>query len=607
MNSDKVKCYIYTRVSTALQVDGFSLDAQRETMRKYADFQNMEIVREYSDEGHSGKNIRGRQEFVRMLNDIEDGKDEVSFVLVFKLSRFGRNAADVLSSLQLMQDYGVNLICVEDNIDSSKEAGKLLISIIAAVAEMERENIRVQTMAGRMQKAREGKWNGGFAPYGYALENGELVIAEDEADIIRMIFDRYINTDDGINGVANYLNNHGYTKKLRQNGTIPGFSTSFVKKIIDNPIYMGKIAYGRRRTEKKNGTRNETHVVEQSEYPIYEGIHEAIISEEEWKLALEKRAKNNYRREKVNDPDHAHILSGILRCPCCGKGMYGNVAKAHSKDNKTRYYYYCKNTVNATGHTCTFRTNIEQSQIDGMLERLISAMTREGKFKEAIQSKIGTTVDASDMEKEMTVLSAKLHQTEAIKTRIEQQMDSLNVNTSHYEKKIADLQRRLDSQYDMIDETERAIAEVRAQILDLKKSSISADSIYEFLLHFDEIYRECTDAEKKKFMQSFVERIELYPERRKDGNWIKNILFNFSIPVVRDEEELARIDGISMETGIQNGVDIPLEKLPTHETVCLLSKLYEAKHHINVKVDMDELDLTSAEAKATYKEIEKWV
>ena len=587
MNGDKIKCYIYTRVSTAIQVDGYSLDAQRETMRKYADFQNMEIVREYSDEGHSGKNIRGRQEFVRMLNDIEDGKDEVSFVLVFKLSRFGRNAADVLSSLQLMQDYGVNLICVEDNIDSSKGAGKLLISIIAAVAEMERENIRVQTMAGRMQKAREGKWNGGFAPYGYALESGELVIAEDEADIIRMIFDRYINTDDGINGVANYLNNHGYTKKLRQNGTIPGFSTSFVKKIIDNPIYMGKIAYGRRRTEKKNGTRNETHVVEQTEYPIYEGIHEAIISEEEWNLAQEKRSKNNYRREKVNDPDHAHILSGLLRCPCCGKGMYGNVAKAHSKDNKTRYYYYCKNTVNATGHKCTFRTNIEQSQIDGMLERLISAMTREGKFKEAIQSKIGTTVDTSDMEKELSVLSARLHQAEAIKTRIEQQMDSLDVNTSHYEKKIADLQRRLDSQYDTIDETEQAIEEVRVQILDLKKSSISADSIYEFLLHFDEIYRECTDAEKKKFMQSFVDRIELYPERRKDGNWIKNILFNFSIPVVREDEELARIGGISLENSTLSNVDLPLEKLSTHETVALLSRQKPQMDFLNLNNKTD--------------------
>ena len=115
---------------------------------------------EYSDEGHSGKNIKCRQEFIRMLNDIEDGKDGVDFVLVFKLSRFGRNAADVLSSLQLMQDYGVNLICVEEGIDSSKEAGKLLISIIAAVAELERENIRVQTMAGREQKAREARKKG---------------------------------------------------------------------------------------------------------------------------------------------------------------------------------------------------------------------------------------------------------------------------------------------------------------------------------------------------------------------------------------------------------------------------------------------------------------
>ena len=82
-----------------------------------------------------------------------------------------------------------------------------------------------------------------------------------------------------------------------------------------------------------------------------------------------------------------------------------------------------------------------------------------------------------------------------------------------------------------------------------------------------EAYRECTDAEKKKFMQSFVDRIELYPERRKDGNWIKNILFNFSIPVVREDEELARIGGISLENSTLSNVDLPMEKLSTHETV----------------------------------------
>ena len=272
------RCYIYTRVSTSMQVDGYSLDAQRDKLRKYAEFQDMQIVGEYSDEGKSGKNIEGRPQFLQMLQDIESGKDGVRYVLVFKLSRFGRNAADVLSSLQTMQDYGVNLICVEDGIDSSKDSGKLMISVLSAVAEIERENILVQTMEGRRQKAREGKWNGGFAPYGYKLVNGYLEIAEDEAEIIRVIFDQYVNTNMGASGVAAYLNDHGYVKKKRQNNTLDLFSYMFVNKVITNPVYMGKLAYGRRKNEKIPGTRNQYHVVKQDSFPIYDGVHEAIIS-----------------------------------------------------------------------------------------------------------------------------------------------------------------------------------------------------------------------------------------------------------------------------------------------------------------------------------------
>ena len=156
MKKEKVKVYIYTRVSTAMQIDGYSLDAQKSRMKAYAEFNDYEIVGEYEDAGKSGKSIEGRVEFNRMMEDIKSGKDGVSYVLVFKLSRFGRNAADVLSTLQVMQDFGVNLICVEDGIDSSKDAGKLMISVLSAVAEIERENIRVQTMEGRIQKAREG-------------------------------------------------------------------------------------------------------------------------------------------------------------------------------------------------------------------------------------------------------------------------------------------------------------------------------------------------------------------------------------------------------------------------------------------------------------------
>lgn len=479
-----------------MQVDGYSLDAQRDKLRKYAAYEDMIVAGEYSDEGFSGKNIQGRQEFQRMLNDIQDGKDDVSYVLVFKLSRFGRNAADVLNSLQLMQDFGVNLICVEDGIDSSKDAGKLMISVLSAVAEIERENIRTQTMAGREQKAREGKWNGGFAPYGYKLDNGELVIAEDEVEVIRVIYDRYIHTNEGVAGVTKYLNRNGYTKKLRQNNTIPGFSRDFVKNVLYNPVYMGKIAYGRRRTEKKQGTRNEMHVVEQSEFPVYEGQHEAIISEEDWYLAQEKRKINSFKREKVNNP----------------------------------------------------------------------------RFVEAIQTKIGTAVDTEDMEKQIAVLQGRLKQAFGTKNRLERQMDTLDINDAHYDRKILDLQRRYDEQYDTIEEIEVQIGELQGQIRSIQQEKISGDNIYRLLLAFDEVYHSATEAEQKEFMKAFIERIEMFPEKRKDGSWIKKIVFNFPVPV--DGEEVK---------------ELPLETETTVETVCLLSnRKLKPDTYIKLSLDMED-------------------
>ena len=106
MSKEKIKVYLYTRVSTTMQIDGYSLDAQKTKMKAFCDYNEYEIAGEYEDAGKSGKSIEGRMAFNQMMDDIKSGKDEVSYVLVFKLSRFGRNAADVLSSLQRMQDFG---------------------------------------------------------------------------------------------------------------------------------------------------------------------------------------------------------------------------------------------------------------------------------------------------------------------------------------------------------------------------------------------------------------------------------------------------------------------------------------------------------------------
>lgn len=379
MSKEKIKVYLYTRVSTTMQIDGYSLDAQKTKMKAFCDYNEYEIAGEYEDAGKSGKSIEGRIAFNQMMDDIKSGKDEVSYVLVFKLSRFGRNAADVLATLQVMQDFGVNLICVEDGIDSSKDAGKLMISVLSAVAEIERENIRVQTMEGRMQKAREGKWNGGFAPYGYSLIDGKLEVNEEEAVAIRTIFDQYVNTDLEANGIAKYLENHGIHKIARQNGTNPLFDAALIRRIIQNPVYSGKISYGRRRTEKVHGTRNEYRQVRKDDYLLVDGLHEALVSEEVWEQAQVKVAAQAKKYEKVNRDkgEKIHLLSGILKCPACGSGMYGNKAIKKRKDGsnyKDFYYYGYKHRNMTRGHKCDYRRQVHEEMLDAAVAEVISKL-----------------------------------------------------------------------------------------------------------------------------------------------------------------------------------------------------------------------------------------
>ena len=122
-------CAIYLRVSTEMQVDGFSLDGQRNTLKRYAEREGMIVKQIYEDAGKSGKSIEGRPAFQKMLTDIKGGL-LIDYILVYKLSRFGRNAADILNSLELIQSYDINLIATEEGIDSSQTSGKLLISVL---------------------------------------------------------------------------------------------------------------------------------------------------------------------------------------------------------------------------------------------------------------------------------------------------------------------------------------------------------------------------------------------------------------------------------------------------------------------------------------------
>ena len=587
----KIKVYIYTRVSTSMQIDGYSLDAQKSRMKAFCEYNDYEIAGEYEDAGKSGKSIEGRAAFNRMLEDIKSGKDGVAFVLVFKLSRFGRNAADVLATLQTMQDFGVNLICVEDGIDSSKEAGKLMISVLSAVAEIERENIRIQTMEGRMQKAREGKWNGGFAPYGYKLVDGRLEINEEEAEAIRVIFEQYVNTDIGANGLAKYLENHGIRKIARQNGKNPLFDAALIRRIIKNPVYCGKIAYGRRKTEKIHGTRNDYHLVERDDYLLVDGLHEAIVSEDVWNVAQEKIERYAKKYEHVNKQknEKVHMLSGIIRCPICGAGMYGNKSIKHRKEG-TRYrdffYYGCKHRNMTRGHKCDYKRQINEELIDSAVSEVIKKLVSNPKFAELMREKINMQVDTSELDQEIANYEKQLRQFYNVKDVILSDVDALDYEDKHYKRRKADLEDRLYKAYDKMDEIENALAGAKAKKRSIMADKVTGDNIYKALIYFDDFYDKMNESERREFMTVLLDNVQIYEERQSNGQWLKSM--EFKLPIIKEDMKL-RLDNDSHV-----------------ETVVLLSQR-KADDYVEVELELDELDVTSAESKATYVEIKEYV
>ena len=407
------------------------------------------------------------------------------------------------------------------------------------------------------EKARKGKWNGGFAPYGYALIDGKLVVNEEEAVVIRTIFDQYVNTDLGANGIAKYLENHGIHKIARQNGKNPLFDAALIRRIIQNPVYSGKISYGRRRTEKVHGTRNEYRQVKKDDYLLVDGLHEALVSEEVWEQAQVKVAAQAKKYEKVNrdKKEKIHLLSGILKCPVCGAGMYGNKAIKKRKDGshyKDFYYYGCKHRNMTRGHKCGYKKQVHEEMLDASVAEVISKLVSNPKFSDLIRSKINMEVDTSALDQEIANYEKQLRQLYHNKDTILSDIDSLDYEDKHYQRRKTDLENRLYKTYDKIDEAEELLISAKTKKRALLADKITGDNIYKALIFFDKLYAKMNEAEKREFLSQLVDNVQIYEERKENGQWLKSI--EFKLPIIEKEFTL----------GLDNNTQ--------NETVCLLSR-----------------------------------
>lgn len=303
---------IYVRVSTEEQAtEGYSISAQLQTLRQYTNLHGWEIVEEYVDEGISGKNIKDRPAMRKLVEDVE--KDKFQALLVWKISRLSRNMLDTLKLLDKFEYYNVKFISYSENFDTGTPIGRLVVQLMASIAEMERNTLSENVKLGMKQRAMEGLWNGGVV-FGYNLNDRKLlVINQDEAEVVKLIFTMYADGK-GLRAIANYLNKTGYKTKRNRH-----FSINGIAQILDNPIYIGKIRWLQHEnwdTQRRRGKNPNPICVD--------GQHEAIISDELWSIVQARRKSKSFKQRQSHEP---FLLSGLLRCPDCGKGMVPSITK----------------------------------------------------------------------------------------------------------------------------------------------------------------------------------------------------------------------------------------------------------------------------------------
>jgi len=216
---------VYVRVSTQEQAQqGFSLNAQQESLENYAKALGYDIFKVYRDEGKSAKDLKHRPEMMQMLEDAE--KKKFSAIFIYKLDRFSRSLKDLILTIDKLKDWNIDFVSLQDKIETASASGKLMFHIISAFAEFERNIIGDRTKFGMERKAKEG----GFitkAPKGYKLVDKQLLVDEEQAEEVKKIFQEFLEKD----------------ISLTQLGKNHGMTTAGIKKLLQNTTYIGKVKF----------------------------------------------------------------------------------------------------------------------------------------------------------------------------------------------------------------------------------------------------------------------------------------------------------------------------------------------------------------------------
>lgn len=344
----RLNCAIYTRKSTeeGLDMEFNTLNAQRESCESYVESQKSEgwflLPDFYDDGGFSGGNM-DRPALKRLLADIDVGK--INVVVVYKIDRLTRALLDFSRLVEAFDRQNVTFVSVTQSFNTTTSMGRLTLNVLLSFAQFEREISAERIKDKFAASKRKGIWMGGHPPIGYNVQDRKLVINTTEADTVRTIFRRFVET-----GSAALI-----VQEMAQAGVVSKYGNPLDKnaiyRILHNHLYIGEIAF--------HGE-------------IYPGEHQSIIDRKLWNNAQAVLEANNRQKPAPRRVQTDALLKGIIRCHHCDRAMKPSFTR---KAGRVYRYYTCQGAEKNGRDTCPLRT-VAAGEIEALVIGQVRTMLR---------------------------------------------------------------------------------------------------------------------------------------------------------------------------------------------------------------------------------------
>lgn len=469
---DRQRVAAYCRVSTDSedQLNSYKSQVQYYTslIKKKSDWIFAGI---YADEAITGTQVTKREDFQRLINDCVNG--EIDMVITKSISRFARNTLDTLKYVRLLKEQNIAVFFEDEKINTLTMDGELLLVVLSSVAQQEVENISANVKKGLKMKMQRGELVGfqGCLGYDYNKEDKSITINEEEAEIVRYIFNRYIEGAGGM-VISRELRNLGY--KTKRGGT--SWPETTIIGIIKNEKYKGDILMGKTFTVDPISKRRLDNFGEEDRFYIRDH-HEPIISEEVFEKAqeiLQRRSKARSLREdgKREKFSRQYAFSCLLECGFCGSTL--SRRSWHSGTQYNKIIWQCVTSTKKGKKFCPDSKGIAESTIEqAFIEsyRLLCANDKD--VLDEFLKRTEETLCDSNAAKQLVKVERELQSIEMKRSKLVDMRLDEEIDKNTYDAKSAELATKaaqLEAERQSLQETEKTEKDVKRRITVFRKT-----------------------------------------------------------------------------------------------------------------------------------------